>query len=131
MSHNTIPQMTEVLRDRAIGMLTAGMSTRAAAREFKMNFSITSRCFVDLENLTVRPTGLPTTHHVYDVVWTSGLLMSTLNIVPHGGDMVWAGIIYQQTQLHFIDGNLNAQRYHNEILRTIVIYPPSLPHVSA
>jgi hypothetical protein len=36
--------------------------------------------------------------------------------------MVWAGINYvQQTQLHFIDGNLNAQIYCDEILRPIVM----------
>jgi hypothetical protein len=36
--------------------------------------------------------------------------------------MVWAGISYgQQTQLRFIDGNLNAQRYRDEILRHIVV----------
>jgi hypothetical protein len=36
-----------------------------------------------------------------------------VNRVPHGGGdvMVWASISYgQQTQYHFIDGNLNAQR---------------------
>ena len=37
--------------------------------------------------------------------------------------MVWAGISYgQRTQLHFIDGNLNAVRYRDdEILRPIVL----------
>ena len=36
--------------------------------------------------------------------------------------MVWAGISYsQRTQLHFINGNLNAQRYRDEILRPIVV----------
>ena len=36
--------------------------------------------------------------------------------------MVWAGISYgQQTQLHFIDGNLNGQRYRGKILRSIVV----------
>jgi hypothetical protein len=42
--------------------------------------------------------------------------------VPHcgGGVMVWAGISYgQQTQLHFIDGNLNAQKYRDKIPRPI------------
>ncbi len=29
-----MPQMLQVLRERAIGMLTAGMSTRAVAQEF-------------------------------------------------------------------------------------------------
>jgi hypothetical protein len=39
----------------------------------------------------------------------------------HWCGTVWAGISYgQQTQLHFIDGHLNAQRYREEILRPIV-----------
>jgi hypothetical protein len=38
------------------------------------------------------------------------------------GVMVWAGISYgKQTQLHFFDVNLNAQRYRDEILRPIVV----------
>ncbi len=44
--------------------------------------------------------------------------------VAHGGGgfMVWAGVCYgQRTQVHFIDGILNAQRYHDEILRLIVV----------
>jgi hypothetical protein len=44
--------------------------------------------------------------------------------VPHGGRgvMVWAGIRYgQQTQLHFIDGILNAQTYRDKTLRLIVV----------
>ncbi len=43
-----MPQMSQVLRERAIGMLTAGMSTRAVARELNVNFSTISRlqrCF--------------------------------------------------------------------------------------
>ncbi len=43
LSHSTMPQMSQVLRERAIGMLTAGMSTRAAARELNVNFSTISR----------------------------------------------------------------------------------------
>ncbi len=34
-----MPQMTQILRERAIGMLTAGMSTKAVARELNVNFS--------------------------------------------------------------------------------------------
>ncbi len=44
--------------------------------------------------------------------------------VAHGrGEvMVWAGVCYgQRTQVHFIDGILNAQRYRDEILRPIVV----------
>jgi hypothetical protein len=46
--------------------------------------------------------------------------VNAVNRVPHGGSgvMVLAGISYGQlTQLHFIDGNLNAQKYRHEILR--------------
>ncbi|KAL0152484.1 hypothetical protein M9458_052207, partial [Cirrhinus mrigala] len=36
--------------------------------------------------------------------------------------MIWAGVCYgQRTQVHFIDGILNAQRYRDEILRPIVV----------
>ncbi len=38
-----MPQMSLVLREHAIGMLTAGMSTRAVAREFNVHFSTISR----------------------------------------------------------------------------------------
>ncbi len=38
-----MPQMLQVLRERAIGMLTAGMSTRAVAREMNVHFSTISR----------------------------------------------------------------------------------------
>ena len=49
--------------------------------------------------------------------------VNVVNRVPRGGGglMVWAGISYGlRTQLHFIDGNLNAQKYHDEILRPAV-----------
>ncbi len=36
--------------------------------------------------------------------------------------MVWAGVCYgQQTQVHFIHGILNAQRYRDDIVRPIVV----------
>ncbi len=43
-----MPQMSQVLREHAIGMLTAGMSTRAVARELNVHLSTIShlqRCF--------------------------------------------------------------------------------------
>uniref|UniRef100_A0A8C7VZE4 Calsyntenin-1 n=1 Tax=Oncorhynchus mykiss TaxID=8022 RepID=A0A8C7VZE4_ONCMY len=41
-----------------------------------------------------------------------------------GGVIVWAGINYgQQTQLHYIDGNLHAQRYRDKILSPIDMSP--------
>ncbi len=59
---------------------------------------------------------------MFGIVWVSGLLMSTLWIKWPMVVMVWAGVCYgQRTQVHFIDGILNAQRYHDEILRPIVV----------
>ncbi len=61
-------------------------------------------------------------------VWhRAGDRFADVNIVDRvahggGGVMVWAGICYGQgTQVHFIDGILNAQRYSDEILRAIVV----------
>ncbi len=42
LSHSTMPQMSQVLSEPAIGMLTAGMSTRAVARELNVHFSTIS-----------------------------------------------------------------------------------------
>ncbi|KAL0151802.1 hypothetical protein M9458_052896 [Cirrhinus mrigala] len=50
--------------------------------------------------------------------------VNVVDRVAHGGGgvMVWAGVCYgQRTQVHFIDAILNAQRYHDEILRPIVV----------
>ncbi len=59
-----------------------------------------------------------------------------------GGVMVWAGVCYgKRTQVHFIDGILNAQIYRNEIIRPIVVpfihnhhlmlqHDNALPHVA-
>uniref|UniRef100_A0A8C1IWJ3 Transposase n=1 Tax=Cyprinus carpio TaxID=7962 RepID=A0A8C1IWJ3_CYPCA len=50
--------------------------------------------------------------------------VSVVDRVAHGGSgvMVWAGVCYgPRTQVHFIDGILNAQRYRDEILRPIVL----------
>ena len=61
---------------------------------------------------------------MYGVVGTSGMLMNIVNRLPHGGGgvKVWVSISYgQRTQLHFINGNLIAQRHHDEILRPIVV----------
>ncbi len=38
-----MPQMSQVLKERAIGMLTAGMSTKAVARELNVHLSTISR----------------------------------------------------------------------------------------
>ncbi len=50
--------------------------------------------------------------------------VNVVDRVAHGGGgvMVWAGVCYgQRTQMYFIDGILNAQRYRDEILRPIVV----------
>ncbi|XDV34691.1 hypothetical protein PO909_004823 [Leuciscus waleckii] len=50
--------------------------------------------------------------------------VNVVDRVAHGGGgvMVWAGVCYgQRTQVHFIDGILNAKRYCDEILRPIVV----------
>ncbi len=53
-----MPQMSQVLRERAIGMLTAGMSTRAVAHELNIHFSTISRlqrCFREFGSTSNRP----------------------------------------------------------------------------
>ncbi len=50
--------------------------------------------------------------------------VNVVDRVAHGGSgiMEWAGVCYgQQTQVHFIDGILNAQKYRDEILRPTVV----------
>ena len=48
-----------------------------------------------------------------------------------GGVMVCASISYRQrTQLHFIYGNLNAQRYRDEIRRPMFQHDNARPHVA-
>ncbi len=56
-----------------------------------------------------------------------GERLADVNVVDRvayggGGDMVLAGACYgQPTQVHFIDGILNAQRYRDEILRPMIV----------
>jgi hypothetical protein len=65
--------MSQVLREHAIGILTAGMSTRTVAIESNVDFSTINLLNVFLENLAVCPTGLTTADHVYGVVWAGSL----------------------------------------------------------
>ncbi len=53
-----MPQMLQVLRERLVGMLTAGMSTRAVARELNVHFSTIihlQRCFREFGSTSDRP----------------------------------------------------------------------------
>ncbi len=53
-----MPQMSQDLREHAIGMLTAGMSTRAVASKSNVNFSTISclqRCFREFGTTSNRP----------------------------------------------------------------------------
>uniref|UniRef100_A0AAR2IV22 Transposase Tc1-like domain-containing protein n=1 Tax=Pygocentrus nattereri TaxID=42514 RepID=A0AAR2IV22_PYGNA len=53
-----MPQMSQVLRKRVVGMLTAGMSTRAVARELNVRFSTIShlqRCFREFVSTSNQP----------------------------------------------------------------------------
>ncbi len=62
--------------------------------------------------------------HVWRRVGERFAFVNLVDRVAHGGGgvMVWAGVYYEQrTQVHFIDGILNAQRYRDEILRPIVV----------
>ncbi len=55
--------------------------------------------------------------------------VSVVDRVAHGGGgvTVWAGLCYgQRTQVHCIEGILNAQRYRDEMLRRIVV--PFIPN---
>ena len=56
--HDATDTVSQDLRERAIGMLTAGMSTRTVAREFKVNFSTISHlkhCFRAFGSTLNRP----------------------------------------------------------------------------
>ena len=88
LSHNTIPQMSQVLREPAIGILTTGLSTRAVARQFNVNFSTLS-CFQH----RFREFGSTSNrrHNLRPCLWChfdKGFAdVIVVNIVPHGG--VW------------------------------------------
>jgi hypothetical protein len=92
-----MPQMSQVLRECAIGMLNTGMSTRAVATKCNVNFSTISpleHCFREFGWKSNRP------HNRRPRVWRCvGERSTDVNVVnrlPHGGSgvMVWAGIGY-------------------------------------
>jgi hypothetical protein len=89
-------------------MFEGACNWQAVARKCNVNFSTISRIqhnFREFDRMSKRPHNRCVGEGFADV--------SVVNRVPHdgGGVMAWAGISYgQRTQLHFIDGNFNAQR---------------------
>ena len=97
-----MPQMSQVLREPAVGMLTAGMSFRAVARACHVYLSTISHlqlCFREFGSTANQP------HKRRPCVWCRvGEWFAHVNVVnrvPHGGVMVWAGISYGQQTLTF------------------------------
>jgi hypothetical protein len=89
-----MPQMSQVLKERAIGMLIAQMSTRPLAGEFNVHFSTVSHLhrFRKFGGTSSRPHRARVWHRV-------GERFADVNIfnrMPHGRVMVWAGISYGQ-----------------------------------
>ncbi len=143
--------MSQVLRESAIGMLTAGMSTRAVACELNVNFSTISRLqrhFREFGSTSNRPHNrrphvtkpaqdLHIQHlHLQDrlrpatrtAAATIGLhnhrisAQTVRNSLREAHLHARAGVCYGlRTQVHFIDGISNAQKYRDEILRPIVV----------
>jgi hypothetical protein len=80
-----MPKMAQVLREHVIGMLTAGMSTRAVARELNVPYADSQCHFREFGSKSNRPHNRRP--HIWRCVWASGLLMSTLwTECPHGAD---------------------------------------------
>jgi hypothetical protein len=120
-----MPQLSQVLRERTIGMLTARMSSRAVARELNVHFSTHLQCrFREFGSMSNQlHNRKPRACRRVDKRFAD---VNVVNRVPHGGCgvMVWAGISYrQQTQVHFIYGNLNAQKYRDQQMHICI---PSL-----
>ena len=95
-----MPQMSQVLRERAIGMLTAGMSNKDVARELNVHFS-TMNCLQRHFREFGRRSNQPHNRRprVWRCVGERFADVSVVNRLPHGGGgvMVWTGISYGQT----------------------------------
>ena len=76
-----MPQMSKFLRERAIGILTEGMSTRTVARELNVNFSTISRLqhrFREFDSTSNRP------HNRRPRVWSRvGQRFADVNVPRH------------------------------------------------
>ena len=115
LSHNTMPQMSQVLRKCAIGMLIAGMFTTAVTREYNVKFFTISRLQPRFREFGSTSNRL---HKCRPLVWRWVVErvadVNVVNRVPHGGGgfMVWAG-----TEHNCIC--VNAQGYRVKILRPL------------
>ena len=113
-------QMSQVLRECSIGMLTAGMSTRAVTKEFNVNFSTISclqHCFREFVSTSNQP------HICRPCVWcrVGGQFadVSVVNRVSHGGGgvTVWVGINYGQ-RIHNIILSMANWMHRNTMTRS-------------
>jgi hypothetical protein len=99
-----MPQMSQVLRERAIGMLLQECPPELLPENI-MLISLISTTNVVLENL--HTCGLRTQNcrpRVWRRVGERFADVNIVNRVPHSRVLVWAGISYgQRTQLRFID----------------------------
>ncbi len=124
-----MPQMSQVLRDRAIGMLTAGMSTKAVARELNVHFSTTShlrRRFRDFQQYIQLASQLQTmcihsSHdlHIQHLHLQDCLRPATQTAAATIG--LHNQIIYTQTVRNRLrEAHLHARRPHLDLVLTAV-----------
>ncbi len=107
-----MPKMSQVLRERAIGMLTAGMSPRDVARELNVHLSTLSRLQRRFREFGSTSTWPHNHRHRYRVSlyradgrqheWRCvGERFADVNVVDRvahggGGVIIWAGVCYGQ-----------------------------------
>ncbi len=91
-----MPQMSQILRERVIGMLTEGMSTSAVADELNVNFSTISclqRLFREFGSTSNRPhnrsSHVTTFLHIFEesAQQTQDLFCACLTCTWRGGEV--------------------------------------------